>query len=275
MTTKTLVFLIVCSFIFSCNTPNNQKSSQSAKRNYNATYLGENLNRIAFPMGGIGAGMICIEGTGAFSQVSVRNTPDVFKEPLLFAAISVKGKENSAKVLQGPIPKWKYYGKPNSANGEGLGPAGLPHFEYADFTARFPFATINLSDKDIPLEVKITGWSPFVPTDADQSSLPFAAVEYTFKNTSSSAIETVFSFHSINFMKMNKGENSIESLSNGFILRQKAGENEPQNQGDFAIFTDQPSTVVDHCWFRGGWFDALSMTWKNVEEGELDGMAAF
>jgi uncharacterized protein (DUF608 family) len=255
--------------LFSCTGPTSEKPNRSGKRAYNGTYNGENLDRVAFPLGGLGAGMICLEGTGAFSQVSVRNTPDVFKEPMMFAAISVKGKENGAKVLQGPIPKWKYYGKPNSANGEGLGPAGLPHFEYADFTARFPFAAINLSDKDIPLEVKMTGWSPFVPTDADQSSLPFAAVEYTFKNTGSSAIETVFSFHLVNFMKMNKGENSVEPLSNGFILRQKAGENEPQNVGDFAIFTDQPSTTVDHCWFRGGWFDGLSMTWKNIEEGKL------
>ena len=33
---------------------------------------GERLNRIAFPMGGIGAGMLSLEGTGALSQVSLR-----------------------------------------------------------------------------------------------------------------------------------------------------------------------------------------------------------
>ena len=30
---------------------------------------GERLDRIAFPVGGIGAGMISLEGTGALSQV--------------------------------------------------------------------------------------------------------------------------------------------------------------------------------------------------------------
>ena len=43
-------------------------------REYNDRYTGDFLNRVAFPIGGIGAGMLCIEGTGAFSHASVRNT---------------------------------------------------------------------------------------------------------------------------------------------------------------------------------------------------------
>ena len=39
---------------------------------YNDVYSDANLNRIAFPMGGMGAGMICLEGTGALSHVSLR-----------------------------------------------------------------------------------------------------------------------------------------------------------------------------------------------------------
>lgn len=269
--TKIPYIIVLCLFL--CNSciekGSVNSSAKSSKRAFNEAYQGENLNRIAFPLGGLGAGMICLEGTGAFSHVSVRNSPEVFNEPMMFAAISVKGKENGAKILEGPVPTWKYYGDPGTANGGGKGPYGLPHFGQADFTARFPFATINLNDQDIPLKVKVTGWSPFIPTDADQSSLPFGAVEYSFKNTSSSTVEAVFSFHSTNFMRRGKGENSIETLSNGFILKQKAEENESQTQGDFAIFTDQPSTTVDYCWFRGGWFDALSMTWKNVEEGKM------
>jgi len=263
-----LLFCVSVAFS-SCNQPKKNSDVPSGKRAFNDTYRGNNLNRIAFPLGGIGAGMICMEGTGAFSHFSVRNSPDVFNEPLMFAAISVKGKENGAKILEGPVPSWKYFGSPNSANGGGGTSYGLPRFEHADFTARFPFAAINLSDKDIPVEVKIKGWSPFIPTDPDLSSLPFGAVEYTFKNTGSATIESVFSFHSINFMKQGKGENSIVPISNGFILKQKATVNEAQEQGDFAVFTDQSSSVIDYTWFRGGWFDALSMAWKNVEDSKM------
>ncbi len=66
-------------------------------------FEGSQLDRIAFPIGGIGAGMICLEGTGAFSHVSVRNTVEVYNEPLMFAALSLKGVENGTKLLEGPV----------------------------------------------------------------------------------------------------------------------------------------------------------------------------
>ncbi len=250
----------------SCKEKADKSVNNSAKRTYNGTYRGENLNRIAFPLGGLGAGMICLEGTGAFSHVSVRNKPEVFNEPIIFAALSVKGTVNGAKVLEGPVPSRKCFGLPNTARGGERTSLGLPRFENADFTARFPFATIHLTDKDIPVEVEITGWSPFIPVDPDNSGLPVGAVEYSLKNKSSSDVEALFSFHSVNFMRNGGGDNSIDPFPGGFILHQDAGENEPQAQGDFAVFTDQPSAMVDYCWFRGGWWDPLTIAWKNIEE---------
>ena len=60
---------------------------KATKRPYNATYAGDHLNRIAFPMGGMGAGMICLEGTGAFSHVSLRHKPDIHNQPLILSAL--------------------------------------------------------------------------------------------------------------------------------------------------------------------------------------------
>src|SRR4051812_36424102 len=62
-----------------------------AERPFNSEYSGDFLNHIAFPLGGIGAGMICLEGTGALSHVSLRNRPELFNEPCVFAALSIKG----------------------------------------------------------------------------------------------------------------------------------------------------------------------------------------
>jgi transposase len=44
-----------------------------AEHRYNGPYTGANLDHVAFPMGGIGAGMICLEGTGMLSHYSLRN----------------------------------------------------------------------------------------------------------------------------------------------------------------------------------------------------------
>ncbi|MFZ0282481.1 MAG: GH116 family glycosyl hydrolase [Bacteroidales bacterium] len=235
---------------------------------FNGTYSGKYLDRIAFPIGGIGAGMFCLEGTGAISHMSVRNRPEVFNEPSMFAAISVRGMENGALVIEGPVPEWKKFGMPDSGNGSGGATYGLPRFEEADFIARFPFAHINLKDPGFPLEVQLSGWSPFIPTDADNSSLPAGAIEYSFRNTGSQSIEAVFSYNSVNFMKRNGGKPSIRPLMSGFILSEDGVKDKPESKGDFAIFTNEPGTVVDHCWFRGGWWDPLTMTWNTILKGD-------
>ena len=108
------------------STCNNLKDA--AGRKYNDVYTGDYLNRVAFPLGGMGAGMFCIEGTGSISHMSIRNKPDIFNTPEVFAAISVKGLKNGAKLLEGPVPDWKKFGQRDAGNGSGGATTGLPHF---------------------------------------------------------------------------------------------------------------------------------------------------
>ncbi len=234
---------------------------------YNANYTGENLNRIAFPMGGMGAGMICLEGTGALSHVSLRGQPEVMNEPLMFAALSIKGDAPVARVLEGPVPTWKIFGTTASGNGLGGTDYGLPRFMSANFKARFPFGEVHLSDSKVPLDVKLTGWSPFTPGDADNSSLPVAALEYTFHNKAGSPVEAVFSFHARNFMSTDTPGESVLTVENGFVLSQPGSTEKPFDEGAFCAVVDDPLTQVNPAWFRGGWFDALTMVWKTVAQG--------
>ena len=154
---------------------------------FNQSYTGEYNSRVAFPIGGLGAGMFCLEGTGAISHMSVRNNPDLFNEPLIFAAISIKDMPGSARVLEGPVPGWKKYGQWGDGRGAEGTSFGLARFREAWFRARFPFGEVGLRDDKLPLAVTITGWSPFIPTDADNSSLPVGGIEYRFTNTSVAA----------------------------------------------------------------------------------------
>ncbi len=148
----------------------------------------------------MGAGMICLEGTGALSHFSLRNAPDVFNEPCTFAAISLTGSSPVARVLEGPVPGWKLFGQPGTGNGASGTSFGLPRFREARFRTRFPFATVTLHDRDVPLEVEICGWSPFEPGNADAASLPVAALEYRFTNRTASEVQAVFSWNALNFM---------------------------------------------------------------------------
>jgi len=248
-----------------------QSSAQAEQRPFNGPYTGANLNRVAFPIGGIGAGMYCLEGTGAISHMSVRHQMNFFHEPSVFAAVCVLGgpqDEPLARVLEGPIPDWKYFGAPDTGNGGTGTTYGFPRFRGCEFLARFPFATIRLSDEALPLEVTITGWSPFTPPDPDPSSLPVGALEYHFRNTSNHSVRAVFSFNARNFMSAdgNYGNASIGSTEGGFVLYGGKGPERAQ-QGAFAVFVAGEQPIVDHCWFRGGWWDALTLAWNNVAQG--------
>ncbi len=245
--------------------------TDTSKRKYNTTYRGEFLNRLAFPIGGIGAGMFCLEGTGAISHMSVRNKPDIYNEPTMFAAVSVKGLKNGAKVIEGPVPAWKFFGERGTGNGATGTTFGLPRFSKVEFTTRFPFGIIKLQDEDLPLSVQLTGWSPFIPGDEDNSSLPAGALEYQFTNKGAKSIDAVFSYNSKNFLATTEqAKNNIGKTSKGFVLSQQGTTEKPYEQGDFGIFTDDDAAVVDHCWFRGGWWDPLTMAWNSIRDGKVN-----
>lgn len=162
--------------------------------------------------------------------------------------------------MEGQVSTWKLFGPAQSGLGRGDKTYGLPRFEEAVFQTRFPFATIDLRDKDMPLVAKITGWSPFIPTDADNSSLPVGVLEYQFTNTSDKAIETVFSYNTKNFID---GQGTIRGVKNGFVLESD------QNNSGLAIYVDNAAAVVDHCWFRGAWFDPQTVVWDNIRYGRI------
>ena len=241
------------------------RASRRALRAFNSAYAGEFLNQVAFPMGGIGAGMICLEGTGALSHVSLRNHPEVFNEPCVFAAVAVKGKVNQARVLEGQVPGRKLFGPPGTGNGAGGTTYGLPRFTAAGFATRFPFGSVNLSDTTFPLEAEITGWSPFEPGDADNSSLPVAALEYRFLNASKAPQDCVFSFNAKNFMALGgNNSQSVRPIEGGFILWGAGPKDRPWDEGAFSATVSDPEVKVNHAWFRGGWWDPLTMAWKDV-----------
>jgi uncharacterized protein (DUF608 family) len=235
-------------------------------RAFNGPYRGATLSRVAFPIGGIGSGMFCLEGSGAISHVSLRHRMEFFHEPPIFAAVHVagdEGREPVARVLEGPIPDWKYFGRAGTGNGGTGTTYGLPRFREAEMLARFPFAEITLRDPAVPMQVSVTGWSPFTPPDADPSSAPVGAIEYRLKNITQRPLQAVFSWNTRNFL----GNGSIGPIDGGFVLYAAAGA-ERDRQTALAVFVPEEQVTVDHCWFRGGWWDPLTIAWDNVSQGK-------
>ncbi len=239
----------------------------SRGRKFNSPYTGEHLNHVAFPLGGMGAGMICLEGTGALSHVSLHNRPEIFNEPLTFAAVCIKGEPNKARVLEGPVPKWKAFGRRDTGNGAGGKSWGLPRYRDVSCDIRFPFSVIELSDPDMPLSVRLTGWSPFAPNDADGASLPVAGLEYTFINKGNKPVEAVFSFNSRNLVAIGNQRNEVKRGHDGLLFQQVPPDDKPWEAGAFHASVDAAEYKINAAWFRGGWFDPLTIAWKDVADG--------
>jgi uncharacterized protein (DUF608 family) len=247
----------------------------SSAQRYNTVYTGERLNRVAFPLGGMGAGMLCLEGTGALSHVSLRHRPEVFHEPMTFAALCVKGERPVARVLEGPVPGWKLFGQSGTGNGASATTFGLPRCREASFAARFPFGTFTLRDPALPVAVAVTGWSPFEPNDADHASLPVAALEYRFTNETDAPVEAVWSWHARNFLATRGSPEAVRATDGGFVLWAGPGAEAPHEEAALAATVDAPDVAINGAWFRGGWFDPLTMLWCEVAAGEAPARAPY
>lgn len=238
-------------------------------------YQGEKSAYIAYPVGGIGAGMFCLQGSGSLGQFSLRNHPDLNNEPYLYAAVCLKGEEgNTARVLEGQVPDYKIFGRSIQAGNGQMGYSyGLPRFEASRFSAQFPFGRVVLTDPSLPVEAEIEAFSPFIPGDADNSSLPAATLTYKLKNVSEKPLEGVFYFHSMNFMSIPRrgapADAGTMRMQDGFLFRQEPRDNDRTAYGEACITTDDPEAVINTDWFRGGWFDSQTMAWKDVEQGAL------
>jgi hypothetical protein len=246
-----------------------------AARDPDATYSGEQLENIAFPMGGFGAGMICLEGAGALTNASVRDRPVIQQQPGFFAAISVLGPQKAARVVEGPVPRWKLYERRHACSGSAPIGTGLPRYARARFRAHFPFARVELEDPALVLAARVTGWSPFEPGDADSSSLPVAALEYAFTHNGDEALDAVFSFNAHNFLPaevetwrgLPEPDRSTRATQGGFIFYGGAWPQAEQEEAWMAVAVDDPAAKVNLAWFRGDWWDPQTMAWRDVEQG--------
>ncbi|MHC4664931.1 MAG: GH116 family glycosyl-hydrolase, partial [Planctomycetota bacterium] len=154
------------------------------------TYEGEYLNLVAFPMGGIGTGCISLAGTGKLVDWEIFNKANKGYQPrFTFLSVWAKAqdKEPVFKVLEG---QWR------GRLADPIGPEqteapGLPRMRKCRFEGRFPFARVYLEDKSLPVTAVIEGWSPFIPGNSRESSLPVAILNVTLTNPTSKKVELV------------------------------------------------------------------------------------
>ena len=243
------------------------------------TYTGDNLLQIAMPLGGIGAGGVCLNGHGGLQDLSIRNLPAMtatadghgFTDSA-FALLHIKGNGLTTRLIEGPLPIEKIYDQGLQAQGYRKGGhEGLPRFEGCAFDGRYPFGEVSLNDRDVPLDVTIRGWNPFIPLDDRNSGIPCAILEYTFKNETAAPVEFEFSYHMSHWAVGKEGDPGTRSeVMPGrgiFFSNTEAPDHETYGSAALAVIGHEP--VIKGMWFRGGWFDGISALWREVSTGSF------
>jgi uncharacterized protein (DUF608 family) len=244
------------------------------------TFRGRNLLQIALPLGGIGAGSICLNGQGGLQDFSIRNNPQISAAPdghnptdSAFATLHIPTK-SVTRLVEGPMPVERIYDQ--GLKGQGYrcsGHEGLPRFRSCTFKGEYPFGTVKLSDPDVPLAVTITGFNPFIPLDDKNASIPCAILEYTLKNPTQESVEYQFGYHMSHFAHgsqhwdYDKTRNAVVP-DTGVYLYNLEDEKAPQF-GSCALGVVGASPQAKAMWFRGGWFDSISALWAEVSAGSF------
>jgi uncharacterized protein (DUF608 family) len=258
--------------------PYEKKVLETHRRQKN--YTGRKALQIAFPLGGIGAGSVSLNGQGGLQDFSIRHQPAITALPegpeskdAAFALLNLPDLKIT-RLVEGPMPKEKIYNLGLKTQGYEMGGfEGLPRFRKSVFHGEYPFGTVTLTDPTIPLQVSLRGWNPFIPLDDVNSGIPCAILEYTFKNLTQAPVRYQFSYHLSHLAPgadLAKAPNSRNALIPGVGVQFTNVECEESVEfGSAALGVIGGDPKVKAMWLRGGWYDSISALWREVCEAKF------
>lgn len=245
-------------------------------------YSGETAREVAFPIGGIGTGSIALSGTGELVDWEIFNRPNkgsYLPNTFLLLWAQEPGREPVTKVLQAP-PLPSYTGTVNADHGRygdgllGARGIGLPHMREGTFAGEYPFAHISFADPDIPLDVSLEAYNPFIPLNPDDSSIPVVILRVLLYNPGPRPVRATLAASLLNavgypgngsFFTAEQGQTvnefrREEGISWLHMTAAGLAEDDPRF-GSMALATPWPEVSAQAYWQRSGWFDAMQLFW--------------
>jgi uncharacterized protein (DUF608 family) len=243
------------------------------------TFTGSQTSQIAMPLGGIGAGCVCLNGYGGLQDFSISNHPAVTALPgrndsakAAFAILHIKGPRPVTKLVEGPYPVLKIYDQGLQGDGSFHGGfEGFPRFDKCVFKGEYPFGEVKLSDSSVPLQVTLTAWNPFIPLDDKNSGMPCAILEYTLHNTSHQTVDYELSYHLSHLAPgcadEDSGSRNTVIPGRGVFLHNMEKPN-AEAYGSACLIAVGNHPRIKGMWLRSGWpFDCVSALWREVSTG--------
>ncbi len=135
---------------------------------------GSELKYVGMPIGGIGAGQLYLGGDGRLWHWDIFNR-----------SIST-GAAHYAKPVTPSSPISQKFSLKLGDKGVSLDRNG---FSDVSFRGEYPIGVVNYADANVPVTVKLEAFSPFIPLNTDDSSLPATLLQFTLRNTSAGPLE--------------------------------------------------------------------------------------
>jgi len=229
---------------------------------------GRQLDEIAFPLGGIGTGMVSLGGWGQLRDWEIMNRPakgagnaDAF----FTLRVQVGSREPIVRVLQGPAGDG-FVGDGHSAP-RGAG-QGLPHFRDVSFAGEFPMATVRLKDRDVPVSVTLEAFNPFIPLNENDSGVPVAILLYHLRNTGKQPVSATVFGNLTNVIGPREGAGRVNEAKSGNGIKglNLTARNVPEDSpayGSMALAALSPDVEVWTNWTDDG-RGRMAKFWETV-----------
>ncbi len=158
-------------------------------------YRGAELDKIGMPVGGICAGQLYLGGDGRLWHW------DIFNQNIRTAA------EHYAQPLSPAAPLEQGFALRVTA-GSQTQTRKLDRASWRDvtFNGQYPVGHVEYRDPDSPVAVALEAFSPFIPLNVDDSSLPATVMRFKLTNTSRQKTEVELSGWLENAVALKSGE---------------------------------------------------------------------
>ncbi len=155
-------------------------------------FKGNNLNCVAFPLGGLGTGNIALAGDGSLRQWQIiNNVNHLGYIPNSFFFIQAQLGVNDkwvTKILEKKIEIPPNFEPARSVNDHIIpNDIKVRHEKYnciqdLIFKGEYPIANIKYIDDEIPAQIELESWNPMIPLDVKNSALPVIIFNFKLKN---------------------------------------------------------------------------------------------
>ena len=147
-------------------------------RGERSRYQGADLHKIGMPIGGICAGQLYLGGDGKLWHWDLFNRRDPTG-----AAHYATPLEPASPLEQGFALRVTHAGKSEERA------LDVAHWPDTSFIGEYPMAFVDYRASHFPITVALQAFSPFIPLETDDSSLPATVLEFTVKNMSTAVVE--------------------------------------------------------------------------------------